>query len=254
MNKYVLTGLFTIFSITLVYGASFQKRDEIIKQVSGEIAAEPVVEKEGNVTIQKEPEREPVPESKQLDVPLINQMASPRLYNGCEVTSLAMILQYHDIVVSKNELAQNVPTVPLTYENGLKGSPNEGFVGDMENGPGLSVYHGPIVQLAKKYVGERVQDLTGSEPEVIYEHIAKGLPVWVITTTTFQPVSNFQTWQTHEGEIQISYSVHSVAVTGYDENHVYVNNPYGEKNQKVGKASFEEAWIQMGRQAVVITT
>lgn len=32
-----------------------------------------------------------LPESKLLDVPLINQMDKPLLYNGCEVTSLAMV-------------------------------------------------------------------------------------------------------------------------------------------------------------------
>nr|WP_279326057.1 C39 family peptidase [Bacillus sp. FJAT-47783] len=240
-----MVSLLTIISITIIYGAIFQKGEEIIR-----VWDQIVTEFKMNRAIQNVL---PVPKSKQLDVPLINQMAAPRLYNGCEVTSLAMILQYHGIVVSKNELAENVPTVPLTYKNGLKGNPNEGFVGDMENGPGLSVYHKPIFQLAKQYVGKRVQDLTGSEPEVIYEQIRKDLPVWVIVTNTFQPVHNFQTWETPQGKIDITFSVHSVVVTGYDDNSVYVNNPYGVKNQKVSKASFEEAWIQIGRQAVVIT-
>ena len=31
----------------------------------------------------------------------------------------------------------------------------------MENGPGLGVYHEPIYQLAKKYAGDQVVDLTG---------------------------------------------------------------------------------------------
>ncbi len=43
-----------------------------------------------------------------LDVPLINQMDSPKLYNGCEVASLAMILNYSGYHVTKNELANEV--------------------------------------------------------------------------------------------------------------------------------------------------
>lgn len=121
----------------------------------------------------------------------------------------------------------------------------------MAKGPGLSVYHGPIVQLAKQYVGDNVMDITGSDPHTIYEYIAKELPVWVITTTKFKPVHNFQTWQTPSGEVKVTFSVHSVVVTGYDNDYVYVNNPYGMKDQKVHKKLFEEAWIQMGRQAVV---
>src|SRR4051794_8824899 len=56
-----------------------------------------------------------LPDSILLDVPLLKQMDPPLLYNGCEVTSLAMILNYHGIKVTKNELAQNIKTVPLTF-------------------------------------------------------------------------------------------------------------------------------------------
>lgn len=188
-----------------------------------------------------------------LDVPLIHQMEKPRLYNGCEVTSLAMILRYHGLDVSKNELAHKIAHVPLTYSTGLKGNPNQGFVGDMENGPGLGVYHGPIYDLAKKYVGDKAIDITGEQPEDIYKHLDQGLPVWIIISTSYAPVRNFRTWETPKGEVDVTFSVHSVAVTGYDEQSVYVNDPYGEKNKKVDKHQFELAWKQMGQQAIVIT-
>jgi hypothetical protein len=61
-----------------------------------------------------------LPDSIKLDVPLINQMDAPKLYNGCEITSLAMILNFHGLKVTKNELAKKVKTVPLTYNNGKK--------------------------------------------------------------------------------------------------------------------------------------
>ncbi|WP_139186969.1 C39 family peptidase [Sediminibacillus halophilus] len=196
-----------------------------------------------------------IPEEKAklpLDVPLIEQMAAPRLYNGCEVTSLAMILNYHGIDVTKNELAENVNVVPLTYENGLKGDPNEGFVGNMADGPGLGVYHGPMLDLAKQYVDDRAVDLTGSSPDAIYQSLDKGLPVWIITTSSFAPVGGFETWQTPNGEIEVTYSLHSVAVTGYEDEYVYINDPYGGKNKQVDRDNFEKAWEQMGSQAIVI--
>ena len=40
-----------------------------------------------------------------LDVPLINQMDDPKLYNGCEVTSLAMVLNYNGIDVTTESTA-----------------------------------------------------------------------------------------------------------------------------------------------------
>lgn len=192
------------------------------------------------------------PKMEPMDIPLINQMDAPRLYNGCEVSSLAMILNYQGYDVTKNELADKVKQVPLTYDNGLKGNPNDGFVGDMVDGPGLSVYHGPMHDLAKKYAGEKAKDITGSSVDKLYGYLLEGLPVWIITTTNLAPVKNLKSWDTPKGEIEITFQVHSVAVTGVDEDFVYVNNPYGQKNQKVDKKKFEAAWNQMGSQAIVI--
>lgn len=41
-------------------------------------------------------------------------------------------------------------------------------------------------------------------------------------------------------------------LTGYTDNYVYINNPYGQKNQKLNRSQFEAAWKQMGSQALVI--
>lgn len=60
-----------------------------------------------------------------LNVPLINQMDDPKLYNGCEVTSLAMVLNYNGIDVTKSELADNIETVPFQYDNGEHGNPKD---------------------------------------------------------------------------------------------------------------------------------
>ncbi|MEH7083984.1 C39 family peptidase [Neobacillus drentensis] len=193
-----------------------------------------------------------LPDSIKLDVPLINQMDAPKLYNGCEITSLAMILNYHGIEVTKNELANKVKTVPLTYSNGKKGNPNAGFVGDMANGPGLGVFNGPVLELAQKYVGDRAVNLTNHSFDEVLKEVGQGLPVWIITTSSFAPVSVFQTWDTPQGKIDITFSEHSVVITGYDEKYIYINNPYGEKNQKLNRASFIKAWEQMGKQAIVI--
>ncbi|MCQ6281507.1 C39 family peptidase [Bacillus sp. EB600] len=191
-------------------------------------------------------------ESKLLDIPLINQLDPPGLYNGCEVTSLAMILNYNGYTVTKNELASKIKTVPLNYKNGLKGNPNEGFVGDMVDGPGYGAYNGPIYDLAKEYAGDNVVNLTSSPFTDLLKQVSGGQPVWVITTTSFSPVSGFEKWSTPQGTIEITFSEHSAVITGYDENFIYVNDPYGHKNRKLDRDNFEKAWEQMGSQAIVI--
>ena len=186
-----------------------------------------------------------------LDVPLLNQMDSPRLYNGCEVTSLAMILQYNGLDVTKNQLAEEVVRTPLNYKNGEYGNPNIGFVGNMEDGPGLGVYQGPIYDLAQNY-SDNVINLTNQPFSTLLDQVAEGYPVWIITTSTFSPVDEFETWQTPQGEVDITYKMHSVVITGFDSDSIYINNPYGEKNQKLDRETFIQAWEQMGSQAIVV--
>ncbi|WP_052427444.1 C39 family peptidase [Neobacillus niacini] len=190
----------------------------------------------------------------QLDVPLLNQMDSPRLYNGCEVTSLAMLLQYWGIDVTKNKLAEQIPRVPLQYGDGKKGNPNMGFVGNMEDGPGLGVYQGPIFYLANKHISEQlmVQNLSNHPFSSILKKVSQGLPVWVITTSSFSPIPDFETWSTPQGTVGITYKMHSVVITGYDQEYIYLNDPYGTKNKKVDREKFIASWEQMGSQAIVI--
>lgn len=64
------------------------------------------------------------PEQK-LNVPLENQL--PDLPNGCEVTSLSMLLKYYDINVSKLELLSNIKHVSSFIGNDYRGNPHVGF-------------------------------------------------------------------------------------------------------------------------------
>ncbi|CZQ81846.1 Hypothetical protein Tpal_249 [Trichococcus palustris] len=193
-------------------------------------------------------------ESVLLDVPLLNQMDPPALLLGCEVTSLAMVLQYNGIAVSKNELADRLPSVPIYYDNGLQGNPNEGFVGDVTGyAYGFCVYHGPIASLAAQYVApDRVKDITGSGFDAVISALNQGCPVWVVTTTTFLPVDDMEIWQTPTGPVGITYFMHSVVIVGYDADSIYLNDSYGIKDQVVDRAGFIQSWEQLGNQAIYI--
>jgi uncharacterized protein YvpB len=193
-----------------------------------------------------------LPKRTMLNVPLINQLDKPMLKNGCEVTSLAMLLNYSGINVTKNQLANEIAKVPIKDTPNIMGNPNYGFVGDMANGPGYFVYNGPIFDLAQKYVGKRAVNLTNSPFIDLLKKVRKGYPVWVITTTNFQPDVKFEPWETKQGVIYITLNEHSVVITGFDEHFIYVNDPYGSKNRKVDRSSFIDSWEVMGKQAIVI--
>lgn len=191
-----------------------------------------------------------------LDAPVIKQF--PELPRGCEVTSLAMFLQYFDVKTDKMELAKKIKKnkTPRTRKNGetFWGNPNDGYIGNMYtyDKPGYGVYHKPIIELAENYLPKKIVNLTGSKFEDLKLFLSNDRPVWIIINTTFKklPNSAFEKWNTPNGEVKITYKEHSVLITGYDESFIYFNDPIsGEKNKKVPTANFIKAWEQMGNQA-----
>ncbi|MCU4989341.1 C39 family peptidase [Bacillus cereus] len=186
------------------------------------------------------------------NVPLIQQL--PELDRGCEVTSLAMMLQYAGITVDKMKLANEIKKVDF-MNDGVRGNPNEGFVGNIYtfSESGYGVYHGPLFQLAKKYLPNKAVDLTGKGIEEMYKSVKAGQPVVMITNATFAPLDEdeFTTWETNSGDVSITYNEHCVVLIGYDKEFVYIRDPLSDSlDVKVPRESFEKAWIQMGSQAI----
>lgn len=186
--------------------------------------------------------------SKRLNAPYLSQL--PELPRGCEVTTLAMMLRHAGVNVDKMTLARQIKKVPYKH------NPYDGFVGNMYtfSQPGYGVYHPPVEELANRYLPGRILNLSGTSFQDVLSFVHKGTPVWVIVNTRFKalPAQSFQTWKTPTGNVQITWSEHSVLITGYDSQYVYVHDPlvsYG-KNRKLLRKDFQAAWEQMGRQAI----
>lgn len=246
-NKYLLALSFSLAMLALTfnyYGNSYKNEDVGSNELVSEVPTK----------VTKVVEEVPAKNDSLLSIPFIQQ--KPELPRGCEVTSLAMLLNYAGVPVSKMELAEKIDKVPFE-KNGLRGDMNEGFVGDMYSmqNPGLGVYANPIYRLANQYLPDRIIDLTNQPIESLYERIDQGAPVWVITNYKFKklPESDFLTFHTGNGAMQVTYSEHSVVLTGYSEEFVFLNDPLAaEPNTKVNRRDFEEAWRQMGSQAISV--
>ncbi|GHU52600.1 hypothetical protein AGMMS49975_08730 [Clostridia bacterium] len=200
-----------------------------------------------------------VPPSEYLigNVPKIVQ--NPELPRGCEVTSLTMLMNYFGVQKDKLSFAAELKKndVPRTRKGGYTywGDPNDGFIGDMYNmrKAGLGVYHAPIFELLYKYFGDSAVDLTGADfGDLIYQ-INNNSPVWVIVNSNYKTLAprDFETWDTPNGEIKITYKEHSVLITGYDEKYIYFNDPL-DSYTRVQKENFIACWEQMGKQAVTV--
>ena len=192
-------------------------------------------------------------QEQKLNVPLENQM--PDLPNGCEVTSLSMLMNYYGIKVSKNELAETIQHVDSFTDGGkYRGNPHQGFVDHMTiANAGWCVYNEPLYNVARKYTSH-IENITGSDFLSLLKLVSTGHPVMIITTTTFNKVNNMQTWDTNTGKVNVTPSSHACVITGYSKPKkvVYVNNPYGYKNQPVNWKNLQASYNQQGRQALYI--
>lgn len=190
------------------------------------------------------------------NAPLIKQ--NPELPRGCEVTSVAMLLNEAGVPVNKLELAEQVVKDPTPFKR-LKsgkaswGDPNRGFIGSMYNlsKPGFGVYHEPLSFLINGHMKGNGLDLTGMDFKDVLYFLEKGHPIVTIINSRFRPVNDWVSWEGPNGLVRVTYREHAVLLVGYDHKYVYVNDPLsGQKNRKLNRASFEQGWIQMGRQAL----
>lgn len=256
------TTLFTICIVSISSLLVYTHRIEVVTWLESKAFADEIMyaqqsnSKEG--LTYSSLHKTPLLSAIQLEAPIIGQY--PELPRGCEVTSLAMLLQYNDIKVSKMELADEIAKDPTPYQSNADGiyfgNPYKGFVGDMYtlDNPGYGVYHEPIADLARKYMGDHVHDFSGDSFSEILYHLNNERPVWVITNASYQKLGEdaFETWQTPDGEVDITMRLHSVLVTGYDEAFIYFNDPLTNTGKKAPITSFEEAWMQMGKQAITV--
>lgn len=200
----------------------------------------------------------PLPASKLLTVAPQSQL--PQLPNGCEVTSLSMLLSAVGHPINKMTLAAEEPKDPTKREYGpggktiFWGNPNVGFVGSVyQYANGFGIYHGPITKFINQLLPGRGEDLTGKPFTDILAVVAHGTPVILWTTATFQPTNQWTSWNTPEGPIKVTVEEHAVLLVGYNHNQLFINNPLnGEQAQPVNRQQFLAAWKQLGNQAVTI--
>ncbi len=207
------------------------------------------------------------PASYDMTVPAQSQL--PQLQNGCEVTSLSMLLTAVHHPVSKMTLAAEQPTDPtpavLKPIPGFKGNPilevvswgnpNVGFVGSVEGGAqlGYGIYNGPLDHLLNEILPGQAEDMTGDSFTQILDHVAHGVPVEAWTTINFEPTNDWVTWQSPEGPVTATPMEHAVLIVGYTPTTVIINNPYtGQANEAVNRADFIAAWTQLGSQAITV--
>ncbi len=191
-----------------------------------------------------------------LNVNLIRQ--NPELRYGCEVTSLAMILNYAGVKTTKMDLYQSIqkdsdPIVRSRNGDILKwGNPADGFVGDMTGRKaGYAVFDKPMIALINQKLPGRAVNLTNQPFDKVLEHVSEGYPVVVWTTGDYRLPDRWEGWYHGNQFIKTPLDLHAVVLVGYDHKYVYLNDPLsGKKQVRVEKEQFIASWKALQNRAV----
>lgn len=202
-----------------------------------------------------------LPASHLLQVPAILQL--PELPNGCEATSLAMVLQYYGYSATKEDIAFTyMPRQDFeTIDGVLYGSdPEKAYPGNPTE-VGYYCYPGVAARASNRYLstqyapGQRAAVLNGLSAATIMQYISQNQPLllWVtIDGQELYPADNFSWVIAATGEEYAPYTnMHVVVVCGYDEENFILRDPLGEM-QTMPHASLMSTYQAAGGHALVI--
>ena len=217
---------------------------------------EQVTNVEGQQKVNHSVSTTPIKRSTLLNVVLIKQ--NPELRYGCEVTSLAMVLNYAGVKTDKMDLYRRIqkdpdPLIKSASGNILRwGNPADGFVGDMTGRrAGYAVFDRPMVALINQKLPGRAVNLTNLPFDRVLAHVSSGYPVVVWTTGDYRLPDRWESWYHGKQFIKTPLDLHAVVLVGYDSNYVFLNDPLsGRKQVRVNKEQFIRSWKALQSRAV----
>lgn len=160
-----------------------------------------------------------------LDVENILQM--PQLPNGCEIVSLAIVLQYmfeteiDPVWLSDNYLPKGTPG---------QADPEYTYVGDPK-GYGFGCYVPCLQMAAIRYLVDTgirdytAKDISGSSMGELEEWVAEGTPVIMWATVNMEPTVVAQEWTIWGQTVRWYSGSHCVVLSGYTEDTSIICDP-----------------------------
>ena len=186
------------------------------------------------------------------NVPFINQY--PNYPTGCESVALTILLKYHGISVTPDDIINKLSkgSVP-TEKNGkiYGGNPEVEFIGNPYSLNAYGVYEKPIANVANQYKSG-IKIATGTSFEKILEIVKTGKPVMVWTSMylavpyiskswIYEPTGETIYWKANE---------HAVVIIGYTEDKVIISDPIDGKAKYQSKSIFKERYNYYGKKAL----
>lgn len=161
--------------------------------------------------------------------------------NGCEAASLLEGLHYQGRALDLN-YGQFLLQMPISADN----NPYHGFGGSpFTNRPGKfeAIFTRPLLWWGNRY--GHLQELSGANPQWLYDSVTKGNPVLTFVTVHFEQPD----WDSYPFG-QVPANNHAVLLDGIDSDQVHVSDPI-DGQYWLSKAKFEFIY-QTRRMAIVI--
>jgi uncharacterized protein YvpB len=187
-----------------------------------------------------------------ITAPIVKQ----RLRNNCESAALSALLATAGIREDQLALQRQLPRSGSLDPQGsgptmVWGDPERGYVGRPEGGGlagGFGVYEGPVAAVAARN-GKRLQDISGSNPAVVYRMLLEGRPVMTWVGLQDGP---YGTWRSPEGRnVRVNFGEHTVVLFGIRrDGALRVMNPLSGAREVWTKQVFETMWARLDRRAL----
>lgn len=191
------------------------------------------------------------------------QLQHPQLPNGCEVTSLSMLLEWAGYGVDKVALYEGyLPRQDFTqtsHGDWVGGDPKLVYVGDATSQwGGWYCLEGPLVEAGNAYLQDQgsscqVEAVSGLSQRQLNGYLEADIPVIVWVTLDYTPpVDSVRHWYLPDGTFyQPLSNLHCVVVVEYGEDSYLTADPLWGW-QRVEEATFWDVFEAMGRRAVVV--
>ncbi len=190
--------------------------------------------------------------SKILDVNYILQ--NPELPTGCEITSLAMVLNYFGYDANKCYLADNY-LKRCDYGCDI---PYNAFIGSPYYDNGFGCFSPVITASANKFLHENdsnltAYDISGVSVEKLFLELEQGYPVIVWATMYMMETEWIKCWVINGEDVYFPVNEHCLVLTGFDldKNVVFFSDPL-KGNCQYNLDTFKLRYEQLLKQAVVI--
>jgi uncharacterized protein YvpB len=195
-------------------------------------------------------------------LPVKNIQQLPELPSGCEITSAAIVLNYHGCKISKTELASyfQIGGMPR-LTGGIKVGPDpwKVFAGDPQ-GSGYGCFAPVVTQAVTRYLSAagrqlKAVNLSGTKAAALIPFINAGIPVIVWATISMKEPYRGDGWIL-EGtgkDFRWPAREHCLVLIGYSGSDLLLSDPLDPQGTVLYSFSlFEKRYRQLHCQAVVV--